>query len=548
MAVASVMLGLSAMLTIAEDKAPASRPAGGMIASEPTTSTSRATDWPQWRGPDRNGIARQSPALLDEFPKEGPKKIWESEDVITDGCGSISVSGGKVYVHEHCVERHVWQVTKLALERQGYCPGMPPDLSRKVEEARLGKDRAAKTNNWTTLQWIDEWLRTNLAREQSKYEGAIRYRLLRGAEALPLDVLDKLVPIVDKKFARQEDWFKWVEGSGLDADAQASIRSLARPEEVYEYLYCLDAANGKRLWKTAMSTEQHWAYPSSSTPTVLAGKIFLLDSACTICCFDADNGKLLWESDSFIKQGHDQGRYSSVLVGQKSAVFVTSKGVSAVSPVDGKTMWTVPGTGACSAGSAAAWAGGPKPYVLVEFDQQLRMLAQETGDVIASAKGGGNSTPVIVGDVAVACGNDSLRAYKLSSTNIECLWTVPFKDDYTMPVTDGKYVYAVGGGNHYVEGRGNWDGKAMCVELQTGKVMWDEVMSRAEYTSPVLVDGKIVVVVDPELVMFKASPDKFQLVGRANLGLTKWVSPAIADGKVFLRTAKRVVCYDLGKH
>jgi hypothetical protein len=36
-------------------------------------------------------------------------------------------------------------------------------------------------------------------------------------------------------------------------------------------------------------------------------------------------------------------------------------------------------------------------------------------------------------------------------------------------------------------------------------------------------------------------------VGKANLGLLNWCSPAIADGKAYLRTGKNVMCIDLTK-
>ena len=39
-------------------------------------------DWPQWRGPNRDGVAPKSPALADSWPAEGPKKLWESRDRI----------------------------------------------------------------------------------------------------------------------------------------------------------------------------------------------------------------------------------------------------------------------------------------------------------------------------------------------------------------------------------------------------------------------------------------------------------------------------------
>ena len=34
-----------------------------------------AADWPQWRGPQRDGISQET-GLLKEWPKAGPKLLW----------------------------------------------------------------------------------------------------------------------------------------------------------------------------------------------------------------------------------------------------------------------------------------------------------------------------------------------------------------------------------------------------------------------------------------------------------------------------------------
>jgi len=538
-------LGLSAVLIIAEE-AP---------ASEPATAASHDTDWPQWRGPDRNGVARQSPALLDEFPKEGPKKVWESEDAIlcgqgAGGNGSIAVFDGRIYVKEHIVKPANYRlITTSDLTRLGYCPEMPADLSKKVEEARMSEERKRAGSVWAVSckEWMDLWIKNNTTAEQSKYETVIRYRLMWGSKAVPLDALAKLVPIIDKKFEKPADWVKWVEESGLDADSQASLRALDRTEEVQEYLYCLSAATGKTLWKSPMSTAADpftHNYKSSNTPAVSDGKVYVNSVANTVFCFDAGSGKRLWESAPLGTE-NNHGRYSSMLIHQNVAVIVTARGVSAVSAADGKTMWSVPGTGLYAAGSAVAWSKGDKWYILAEFEKHLKMIDPQTGAVIASALGGGNSTPAIVGDYAAASTPGALRAYKLSPTSLQCIWTVPFNDDFTAPLIDGKYLYVLGGSDFY--GKETKPGKAMCLELETGRVMWEEPMSLANYGSLALADGKLIGVVGKELVMFRASPEKFQLVGRTDLSLERWISPAIADGKVYLRTAKKIVCYDLAK-
>ncbi|MBI3832264.1 MAG: hypothetical protein HY291_22265 [Planctomycetes bacterium] len=61
-----------------------------------------ATDWPQWRGPNRDGVAIKSPKLLDEWPASGPARIWKSEFIPSfrmGGAGSPVVADGKVFMY-----------------------------------------------------------------------------------------------------------------------------------------------------------------------------------------------------------------------------------------------------------------------------------------------------------------------------------------------------------------------------------------------------------------------------------------------------------------
>ena len=57
---------------------------------------SSSVDWPQWRGPDRNGISKET-GLLSQWPRSGPPVSW-SAAMLGAGYGSISVQGDRVYV------------------------------------------------------------------------------------------------------------------------------------------------------------------------------------------------------------------------------------------------------------------------------------------------------------------------------------------------------------------------------------------------------------------------------------------------------------------
>jgi hypothetical protein len=55
-----------------------------------------STDWPQWRGPDRNGISRDM-GLLREWPRSGPSLTWSASQ-LGAGYGSVAVAGDRVFV------------------------------------------------------------------------------------------------------------------------------------------------------------------------------------------------------------------------------------------------------------------------------------------------------------------------------------------------------------------------------------------------------------------------------------------------------------------
>ena len=60
------------------------------------TVSAFSNDWPQWRGPNRNGISEET-ALLKEWPKGGPKLIWQLKD-IGAGFSTPSVVGDRFYL------------------------------------------------------------------------------------------------------------------------------------------------------------------------------------------------------------------------------------------------------------------------------------------------------------------------------------------------------------------------------------------------------------------------------------------------------------------
>jgi len=58
-------------------------------------ATASAADWPQWRGPERTGVSKET-GLLQKWPDKGPKLLWTYRDAGL-GFSSAAVVGDKYY-------------------------------------------------------------------------------------------------------------------------------------------------------------------------------------------------------------------------------------------------------------------------------------------------------------------------------------------------------------------------------------------------------------------------------------------------------------------
>ena len=92
-----------------------------------------AADWPQWRGPDRTGISKDT-GLLQEWPKDGPPLRWQANDLGT-GYSSPAVVGGRVYL----------QTTR---DNEEFAVALDEKTGKRLWSAgigKVGKNRARST-------------------------------------------------------------------------------------------------------------------------------------------------------------------------------------------------------------------------------------------------------------------------------------------------------------------------------------------------------------------------------------------------------------------
>ncbi|MGH9939579.1 MAG: PQQ-binding-like beta-propeller repeat protein, partial [Blastocatellia bacterium] len=65
------------------------------LSAPPNTVPSGPSDWPQWRGPARDGLSKDT-GLLKQWPPSGPQQTWSISN-LGEGYGSIAIRGDRVY-------------------------------------------------------------------------------------------------------------------------------------------------------------------------------------------------------------------------------------------------------------------------------------------------------------------------------------------------------------------------------------------------------------------------------------------------------------------
>lgn len=329
-------------------------------------------------------------------------------------------------------------------------------------------------------------------------------------------------------------------------------------------LYCFDHDTGKLLWSKSVRFDTkdptHQTNPyCGSTPAADGGRVVVWHGSAGLYCYDFD-GNALWSRDlgTFT---HIWGYGSSPIFHGDRILLNCGPGertfVTAIAAADGKTLWQVDEPGGNSgAGGADTWIGSWSTPVLVRFegrDQVLVSLPNHikafdpgNGHVLWSCDGPGKliySSPVVDDGIAVVMSGYHGPAIGLKLggagdvTGSNRLWQATEKN----PQRIGTGVAAEG--HLYMA---NEQQLAQCLEMRTGRVVWTSRMPAGLiWGSPILVGDRLYVTNQRgTTVVFRANPEKFELLAENELGESSNSTLAIVDGRIYLRTSGHLFCIE----
>jgi outer membrane protein assembly factor BamB len=230
--------------------------------------TLQAADWPQWRGPDRSGISRET-GLLQEWPQGGPKERWKRTD-IGIGYSTPAVASGRVYVQ----------------------------TSKDKDEYALCLDEKTGKDMWKTRigdVGINRGLPYPGSRATPTVDGDRLYCLSSAGQLVCLgtDGQEKWRKDFVKDFGgvvgMKEQGWAYCESVLIDGD-----RAICTPGGKDAAFVALNKTTGEVIWKTALEKSDNAEYSSLIPIEVGNAKQYVGFLRSGLFGIDAATGKVLW--------------------------------------------------------------------------------------------------------------------------------------------------------------------------------------------------------------------------------------------------------------
>jgi len=408
-------------------------------------ATAEAADWPQWRGPDREGTSAEK-GLLKSWPEAGPKLICEIAG-LGKGYSSVAIVDGKLYTMGDVV----------------------PEGGLEKTQCVLAYDLATNKRLWTA------------AVGSTHSDGP------------------RCTPTVD----------------------DGAIYAIGTSGNIV----CVNAASGKVLWKKSFQRDigggnnPGWRF--SESPLIDGDRVLCTPGGrkAVIAALNKKTGETLWKSSmpDIGQRGKDEAGYSSIVTAQvagvKQYVQLTNKGVIGVAAKDGKFLW---GYNKIANGTANI----STPVVSGEY--VFCSTAYGTGSALLKL------TPQ-------ADGIDAAEVYFLDSNT--------FQSHHGGFIRLGEYIYG---------GHGHGQGKPTCIEMKTGKIIWQEKQPGGGSAAVLYADGHLYYrYEDNTIALINADPEKytlkskFKLPKRDGMSGPGWSHPVIVDANLYLRHADVLMVYDI---
>jgi len=293
-----------------------------------------------------------------------------------------------------------------------------------------------------------------------------------------------------------------------------------------------------------------------STPTLDNGHLYLLSAPGVLNCIDPAKGEIVWQVNILERFGAEniQWHLAESLLIDGDRVICTpggpDAGVAALNKMTGETVWATKGlSDMASYCSPAIVQHGGRRLLLTETAKLVVGIDADTGALLWTHDHPTDYdihavTPVYHDGLVYFTGGYGSGGGALELSPDGASVTVKWTDENLDCQHHG--VVLVDG---YLYGTGHKNGKLMCLEMATGKLMWST--KEVRQGAVIYADGMLYVYEGPKrgvVSLVKATPTGFARTGsfKVTQGTgNHWAHPVIANGRLYIRHGEVLIAYNI---
>ena len=247
-----------------------------------------AGDWPQWRGPDRNGLSQEE-GLLQQWPQGGPKLAWKTSG-LGAGYSSVAIAGGKIF-------------TQGDIEDGSYAIAISENGGSPVWKTRIGESGGHRKYPGT--------------RSTPTVDGDLVFVLNQHSDLACLEAATGKVKwrknLIGDFGGKMMSGWKYSESPLVDGN-----RVVVTPGGNRGTLLALQRDTGEQIWRTESWTDPA-AYSSVILATIHGTQQYIQLTGKSVAGIEPKTGSILWRAD---REGKTAVVATPIVRGD--TVFVTS--------------------------------------------------------------------------------------------------------------------------------------------------------------------------------------------------------------------------------
>lgn len=324
-----------------------------------------------------------------------------------------------------------------------------------------------------------------------------------------------------------------------------------------DIVVCLDNRTGKKIWRYAYPCDRGNFPGPMSTPLVDGSRLYTVSREGDLFCLNALNGKMMWKINMItdgLTQSPDWGFAFSPVIEGNLLILNAGESGAALNKKNGRVIWkSAPEQGGLA--TPVLFNFGEKRLAAIQGHDTLHIVDIKTGEVQWATKWKSYADPILFNQNLIYLSasrihTTSCALLKIMGGELEVLWRNKKRNSafQSWVILNGHGYGFKRSGKQYLQ----------CIEIKTGKEKWAKQVPAGG--SLMASNGKLIILCgEGDLIIAEASPKGYKEISSAKLFKIRhwrsyrrgdvnccWATPVLSNGRIYCRnTYGELICVDM---